>query len=182
MGWRMAARRRSVAPRERNGQDEPHARLPRLPQGGGPGRDGQRGPPRRMPALPRRAPLLLQLPRLRRDDEVRVPGAAGGAAQRQGTGERVRAVRVQEGGAGGEGGGAEGEGAVGAGRAVQEVTSPAIQSRYALCPCSTGIALTSGTSYGCSSRMRSFKRSNCGWRVLSSTSTSFSSCSFPCQR
>src|SRR6266850_1599435 len=124
----MAARRRSVAPRKRNGKMRPHARLPRLPQGGGPGRDGHRGPPRRVPALPRRAALLLQLPRLRRDDEVRVPGAAGGAAQRQGAGERLRAVRVQEGGAGSEGGGSAGEGAVGAGRAVQEVSGQACRA------------------------------------------------------
>ena len=79
----------SVAPWRRNGQDDPDARLPRLPKGRGPRRLGCRRPTRRVSALPRTAALLPELSRLRRIDALRVPGAAGRAAGRQGARERL---------------------------------------------------------------------------------------------
>src|SRR5439155_1600169 len=74
--------------------------------------------------------------------------------------DRQPAVRHQEGGPPGQRGATPGKAAGGAGRAVQEVVSLAIKSRYAPCPRSMGMARISGTSYGCSSRMRVFRLSS----------------------
>src|SRR5690606_4664463 len=102
--------------------------------------------------------------------------------------DRQQLVRIHALGLGGAGEQAGGEGerpqdACGPAQACAlPPASLAIHSRYAGNPPPIPTAMTSGTSYGCSSAMRAVSASSCSFVVLASISTSSPLSIAPCQR